>query len=139
MGGFGLSPYLLAKVKDWGARQEPQIFVNTPSDASVKLRSAVSCSLLLFVRFRWGAIAKGAVAHGLECLTMTRRRLPCHYGVHLDELFDPEKHRESASYIDQFDGLRRSSDSITWFAPMASPQSALPVLVVPSQPNHVRP
>lgn len=65
---------------------------------------------------------KGAVCYGLEGI-VHRRKLPCHFGIELDERYDPKIHDPAYNYINQFCGTEFNRDCMTWFANMVSTHS----------------
>jgi len=90
--------YLYKELKAWANMQVPTLSICNPTDS-------------------WPAIVKGAVSHGLEGVVY-RRKLQCHYGVQLDEPFDPNIHDRRFTYVDLFDNITLCSDCVTWFAAM---------------------
>ncbi|KAK0734758.1 hypothetical protein B0T26DRAFT_746628 [Lasiosphaeria miniovina] len=97
VGGFGSSAYLYDRLNRWAQAQEPPVYVNQPYDGPL-------------------AIAKGAVAYGINRMENTRRFLPCHYGVFLDFPYNPDEHLYADTYIDDFDGHRYCNTTVEWFA-----------------------
>ncbi|KAH0564764.1 hypothetical protein GP486_001847 [Trichoglossum hirsutum] len=96
VGGFGKSDYLYKKVQEYctargfEARRPP---------------------------FPWSAVARGAVARGLEPASgglVDVRRCRYHYGTPVSQPFNPTKHIAKDAYIDKLTGERLAKGQMRW-------------------------
>jgi hypothetical protein len=92
-----------------------------PCDLTIrKSKSTVSVVFLGFVvdwfaKISWSAVARGAVARGLEPAgggMVELRRCRLHYGTPVVERFVPTKHQESDAFIDELTGEKRAKGII---------------------------
>ncbi|RMZ73776.1 Hsp70 family chaperone [Pyrenophora seminiperda CCB06] len=96
VGGFSESPYMFAKLSS---------FILSKGLRPIRPKSP------------WGAIARGAVAKGLEGDGRTQiknRKCRRYYGSAYSIPFIPGKHRESDSYISEFEGIKRATNQAEW-------------------------
>jgi len=62
-------------------------------------------------------VVRGAAANGLEGEknnTIKTRKCRRHYGTSYSAEFSARKHKESDSYIDSYDGIKRVSKQMSW-------------------------
>ncbi|KAK6353146.1 hypothetical protein TWF696_005136 [Orbilia brochopaga] len=96
VGGFGRSPYLLRRVREWVVTEGHHIEVLQPPEA-------------------WTAIARGAVMHGLENQIVKHRIARRSYGVCIDAVYERGVHSADAKYWDDCDNIFRARDQMEWF------------------------
>jgi molecular chaperone DnaK (HSP70) len=96
VGGFGRSDYLLKKVEEY-------------------------CTARGFIArrppFPWSAVARGAVARGLEESgggLVELRKCRYHYGTPVSEDFDPTRHLEKDAYFDELTGEKNAKGQMHW-------------------------
>ncbi|KAH6865782.1 hypothetical protein BKA58DRAFT_413432 [Alternaria rosae] len=97
VGGFSESPYMYEKIKTFAA----------------------SCNGLETFKpnYAWSAVVRGAAAKGLEGEkrnTIKTRKCRRFYGTSYSAEFLARKHKESDSYIDSYDGIKRVSNQMSW-------------------------
>ncbi|KAG4436977.1 hypothetical protein IFR05_007547 [Cadophora sp. M221] len=94
-GGFGESPYLQKKIKEFARhrRIEPRM-----------------------AKDPWVSVVRGAVQKGLEQSSRPQilRQSLCHYGISSSQPFTPFRHREQDAYHDPFDGEKKARRQMTW-------------------------
>ena len=80
----------------------------------VEIVSANPYNLVLKV-YRWSAVVRGAVFHGVEGIVHTRK-LKQHYGIRRGKVFEPGVHDEEDSYIDPYYNIKYTRDNVQWLA-----------------------
>ncbi|KAH8665032.1 hypothetical protein BGZ60DRAFT_432284 [Tricladium varicosporioides] len=94
VGGFGDSPYLNLRMKEWCATR------------NIKLGCPPSCQ---------EAIVKGAALRGLEGLRPNKRLARRHYGYSISQPFREGIDNEDDSWICDWDGKKWCSNRMQWF------------------------
>ena len=94
VGGFGDSPYLNLRLKDWCSTRD------------IKLSCPPSCQ---------EAIVKGAALRGLEGLRPNKRLARRHYGYSISLPFRDGVDNEDYAWTSSWDGRRWCSHRMTWF------------------------
>ncbi|KAF2245898.1 hypothetical protein BU26DRAFT_552916 [Trematosphaeria pertusa] len=95
VGGFGMSKYMFDRVRAFTLAQGITT-IHPPHP--------------------WSAIARGAVAKGLETDIdlVFLRKCRRHYGTPCSQLFDDEEHDEQDAYRDQYDGRKMARGQMNW-------------------------
>ncbi|KAH7330476.1 hypothetical protein BKA65DRAFT_434268 [Rhexocercosporidium sp. MPI-PUGE-AT-0058] len=94
-GGFGESPYLQKKIKEFARHRRIETRIaNDP----------------------WLSVVRGAVQKGLEqnIRPQSHRRSRSHYGVSTSQPFTSFRHNEKDAYNDPFDGEKKARRQMTW-------------------------
>ncbi|KAK3343607.1 hypothetical protein B0T25DRAFT_464293 [Lasiosphaeria hispida] len=95
-GGFGQSPYLYERVKQFGKMRR------------IDVERGEDC---------WAAVAKGAIIKSLGLYTEKLplvRSCPRHYGIKIRSHFAPYKHQPGEAEVD-LEGIQWATDQIRWF------------------------
>ncbi|KAK3369988.1 hypothetical protein B0H63DRAFT_514209 [Podospora didyma] len=92
VGGFGESPYLYSKIKEWCP---PNIEPINP-------------------RQSWEAICLGAAIRGLEGPIVVKKKSKSHIGHRVSREYRPGIDAESDSYLDPYDGSKKVSGYMDW-------------------------
>ncbi|KAE8446939.1 hypothetical protein EG329_011421 [Mollisiaceae sp. DMI_Dod_QoI] len=100
VGGFGESPYLNLKLKEWCLKHD------------IKLSCPPSCQ---------EAIVKGAALRGLEILTPTVRLARRNYGYGISKDFREGHDDENDAYYSEWDGTKRCGTRVQWFLSKGDP------------------
>jgi len=59
----------------------------------------------LIISCRWSAVARGAVAKGIDRVSLvTERKCRYHYGAPISKQFDPSQHSTEDMYIEELTG-----------------------------------
>ncbi|KAJ4213220.1 hypothetical protein NW759_011064 [Fusarium solani] len=100
VGGFGSSPYIKERLKEWCLDQN--IRMTTPWSGA------------------WSAVVCGAVLRGIEGAITTERRCRRHYGYECSELYDPLKYpnydkTKRWEFKDAYSERHLLSGFMTWF------------------------
>ncbi|KAI6823504.1 actin-like ATPase domain-containing protein [Hortaea werneckii] len=97
VGGFGQSECLLNRLRAKYSNTQPRIEVMQPVNA-------------------WTAVVRGAVLRGLEGSELIlNRKARRHYGVHVHNYFQPNKHAAHLRYWDDNTGKWMARDQMQWY------------------------
>lgn len=97
VGGFGQSECLLNRLRAKYSHTQPRIEVMQPVNA-------------------WTAVVRGAVLRGLEGAELIlNRKARRHYGVHIHDVFQPNKHAAHLRYWDDNTERWMARDQMQWY------------------------